>query len=95
MNIIITYIKRRLLELLGYNLVSVPYWEWDEVRQDKRAQKAYLRNNMSIATARREGEKCCVNHASCYLTRLLGIPLLCFCVGTVRASTNISEYASQ
>jgi hypothetical protein len=41
-----TLIKRRLLELLGYNLVSVPYWEWEEMRQDKRAQEAYLRNRL-------------------------------------------------
>ena len=26
-----TLIKRRHLELLGYILVSVPYWEWDEL----------------------------------------------------------------
>jgi hypothetical protein len=26
-----TLIKRRYLELLGYILVSVPYWEWDEL----------------------------------------------------------------
>ena len=39
-------IKQRLLELLGYNLVSVPYWEWEEMRQDKRAQEAYLRNRL-------------------------------------------------
>ena len=41
-----TLIKRGLLELLGYNLVSVPYWEWEEMRQDKRAQEAYLRNRL-------------------------------------------------
>ena len=32
----------RLLELLGYNLVSVPHWEWHEVHKDKRAQEEYL-----------------------------------------------------
>ena len=42
-----TLIKRRLLELLGYNLVSVPYWEWDGVRQDKRAQEAYMRSRLA------------------------------------------------
>ena len=43
-----TLIKRRLLELLGYNLVSVPYWEWEEMRQDKRAQEAYLRSRLAV-----------------------------------------------
>ena len=43
-----TLIKRRLLELLGYNLVSVPYWEWDEMRQDKRAQEAYLGSRLAV-----------------------------------------------
>ena len=47
------------------------------------------------AAAGHEGEECCVKHACCHLTRLLGTPLLRFCVGTVRASTKISEYASQ
>ena len=37
-----TLIKRRHLELLGYNLVSVPHWEWHEVHKDKRAQEEYL-----------------------------------------------------
>ena len=43
-----TLIKRRLLELLGYNLVSVPYWEWEEMRQDKMAQEAYLRSRLAV-----------------------------------------------
>ena len=43
-----TLIKRRLLQLLGYNLVSVPYWEWAEMRQDKRAQEAYLRCRLAV-----------------------------------------------
>ena len=42
-----TLIKRRHLELLGYNLVSVPYWEWDETRQDEKAQEAYLRSRLA------------------------------------------------
>ena len=47
------------------------------------------------AAAGQEGEECCVKHACCHLTRLLGTPLLRFRVGTVRASTKFSEYASQ
>ena len=47
------------------------------------------------AAAGHEGEECCVKHACCHLTRLLGTPLLRFRVGTVRASTKFSEYASQ
>ena len=43
-----TLIKRRHLELLGYNLVSVPYWEWNGVRQDRRAQKEYLRSRLAL-----------------------------------------------
>ena len=43
-----TLIKQRLLDLLGYNLVSVPYWEWDELLQDKRAQEAYLRSKLAV-----------------------------------------------
>ena len=43
-----TLIKRQHLELLGYNLVSVPYWEWEEMRQDKRAQEGYLRSKLAV-----------------------------------------------
>ena len=38
-----TLLKRRHLLLLGYALVSVPYWEWDEVRAHRGQQEAYLR----------------------------------------------------
>jgi hypothetical protein len=43
-----TMMKRRLLGLLGYKVVSVPYWEWDELRaaQDK---EAYLRAKLAAA----------------------------------------------
>ena len=47
-----TLIKRRLLELLGYNLVSVPHWEWAERQPDRRAQEEYLRSRLAI----QEGE---------------------------------------
>ena len=43
-----TLIKRRILELLGYNLVSVPYWEWDELQHDMRAQEIYLRCRLAF-----------------------------------------------
>ena len=42
----------RLLELLGYNLVSVPFWEWDELQHDRRAQEEYLTSRLAI----QEGE---------------------------------------
>ena len=42
-----TLIKRRHLELLGYNVVSVPYWEWAETRQNEKAQEAYLRSRLA------------------------------------------------
>jgi hypothetical protein len=42
-----TLIKRRHLELLGYRLVSVPFWEWDRLTgSDER--KKYLRGKMHI-----------------------------------------------
>ncbi len=44
-----TLIKRRHLELLGYILVSVPYWEWDELsgmgERRKYLEGQLLRNN--------------------------------------------------
>jgi|NorSeaMetagenome_1021524.scaffolds.fasta_scaffold364019_1 hypothetical protein len=37
-----TLLKRRVLQLLGHTLVSVPYWEWDACEgADER--KKYLR----------------------------------------------------
>jgi hypothetical protein len=39
-----TLLKRRHLQLLGYRLISVPYWEWHNVRGDTAAQETYLRS---------------------------------------------------
>ena len=33
-----TLIKRRHLELMGYNLVSIPYWEWDGLSDEGRRE---------------------------------------------------------
>ena len=38
-----TVIKRRQLELLGYALVSMPYWEWDRLGKKGSAREEYLR----------------------------------------------------
>lgn len=38
-----TLLKRRQLGQLGYRVVSVPYWEWAEVKGKVRRQEAYLR----------------------------------------------------
>ena len=42
-------IKRHHLQLLGYSLVSLPYWEWDEVRWDTASEEAYLRSKISAS----------------------------------------------
>jgi hypothetical protein len=42
-----TLIKRRLLELLGYNLVTVPYWEWDEMQFERKLE--YLRAKLHVS----------------------------------------------
>ena len=42
-----TLIKRRHLELLGYSLVSVPYWEWDRLAGSQRHE--YLRGKLGEA----------------------------------------------
>jgi hypothetical protein len=44
-----TLLKRRHLQLLGYSLVSLPYWEWDEVRGDTASEEAYLRSKISAS----------------------------------------------
>ena len=43
-----TLMKRRHLELLGYTVVSLPFWEWDQLTgSDKR--KEYLRSKLLIS----------------------------------------------
>ena len=43
-----TLMKRRHLELLGYTVVSLPFWEWDELTgSDER--KEYLRGKLHIS----------------------------------------------
>ena len=37
-----TLIKRRQLRHLGWRLVSVPYWEWDEVAASSQRAEDYL-----------------------------------------------------
>jgi hypothetical protein len=42
-----TLMKRRHLELLGYTVVSLPFWEWDKLTgSDER--KEYLRGKLHI-----------------------------------------------
>ena len=43
-----TLMKRRHLELLGYTVVSLPFWEWDQLtRSDERTE--YLRGKLHIS----------------------------------------------
>ena len=37
-----TLLKHRQLRALGWRLVSVPYWEWDEVKGSKATKREYL-----------------------------------------------------
>jgi hypothetical protein len=49
-----TLIKRRHLELLGYNLVSVTYWEWDGLSgmdQRRKYLEAKLQSNVGVDSA--------------------------------------------
>ena len=41
-----TLLKHRHLRQLGYALVVVPYWEWDQVRGDEAAEVEYLRGKL-------------------------------------------------
>ena len=40
-----TLIKRRHLELLGYNLVSIPHWEWNGLTEN--ARREYLTSRLA------------------------------------------------
>jgi len=50
-----TLLKRRHLRLLGYALVSVPYWEWDEVRGGEGDGEEYLRARLYVGGVRPDG----------------------------------------
>jgi hypothetical protein len=41
-----TLLKHRHLRQLGYALVVVPYWEWNQVRGDEAAEVEYLRGKL-------------------------------------------------
>jgi hypothetical protein len=43
-----TLMKRRHLELLGYTVVSLPFWEWDQLTGSKE-RKEYLRGKLHIS----------------------------------------------
>ena len=43
-----TIMKRRHLALLGYRVVSVPYWEWDELK-NVQARKMYMQDKLEAA----------------------------------------------
>jgi RAP domain len=36
-----TMLKRRLLTLMGWNVIVVPYWEWNAVQGNKQKEKQY------------------------------------------------------
>jgi hypothetical protein len=41
-----TLLKRRQLRHLGWRLVSVPYWEWDEVGASSQRAEEYLASRL-------------------------------------------------
>ena len=45
-----TLLKRRHLQLLGYRLVSVLYWEWGRVQGDKASEETYLRSKLAASS---------------------------------------------
>ena len=47
-----TLLKRRHLQLLGYHLISVPYWEWDKVKGDNASEETYLRSRIAASLVR-------------------------------------------
>ena len=44
-----TLLKHRLLQQMGYALVVVPYWEWDQVSGDESLQAEYLRGKLDAS----------------------------------------------
>ena len=47
-----TTFKTRLLEALGWRVIHIPYYEWDELRT-RNDKKAYLRQKLGLATPAR------------------------------------------
>ena len=47
-----TAFKTRLLEALGWRVIHIPYYEWDELRT-RNDKKAYLRQKLGLATPAR------------------------------------------
>ena len=43
-----TAFKRRLLRLLGWEVIAIPYFEWNEVRSSKETREAYLRTKLAF-----------------------------------------------
>ena len=43
-----TAFKRRLLRLLGWEVISIPYFEWNEVRASKETREAYLKTKLAL-----------------------------------------------
>ncbi|KAJ1473997.1 hypothetical protein T484DRAFT_1833975 [Baffinella frigidus] len=41
-----TILKRRQLVHMGYKLVSIPYWEWIEIRAVPETLREYLRRKL-------------------------------------------------
>ena len=50
-----TLLKRRQLRHLGWRLVSVPYWEWDEVDASSQRAEEYLTSRLDGLADRRTG----------------------------------------
>ena len=46
-----TALKRRQLRAAGWALVSVPYWEWDDLDRDDAQKRAYLVRGLEAAVA--------------------------------------------
>eukprot|EP00985_Skeletonema_marinoi_P009300 scaffold4323_cov133-Skeletonema_marinoi.AAC.2 len=44
-------LKRRQVSLVdGIELVSVPYWEWNKLGEDRKKKQDYLRKKLSLTT---------------------------------------------
>ena len=46
-----TRLKQRLLSLLGWDVLSVPYYDWDALGHDLQAQCVYVRSLLSASLA--------------------------------------------